>query len=68
MRNRWILLAICLIGFFALNSILTPDSHWSVELIQFIFGMGIGFTLVSMASLYDKLEEDKHSDHTKSEF
>ena len=68
MKKRWILLAICLIGFFALNNILTSDSHWSVELIQFLFGMGVVFTLVSIASLYNKLEEDKYSDHTKSEF
>ncbi len=60
MKLRFIILAISLLGFFLLNTILTPDSHWVVEVFQFTFGIGAVLTLVSLAELYDDIEEEKN--------
>ena len=61
MKNRWILLAICLIGFFALNTILTPDSHSAIELVQFLFGAAGILAMASIAELYDDIEEKQQN-------
>ena len=59
MKLRFIILLISLVGFFSLNTILTPDTHWAIELVQFLFGAAGILAMASIAELYDDIEE-KH--------
>jgi hypothetical protein len=61
MKLRFIVLLISLVGFFSLNTILTPDSHWVVELVQFLFGAAGILAMASIAELYDDIEEKQQN-------
>ena len=61
MKLRFIILLISLVGFFSLNTILTPDSHWAIELVQFLFGAAGILAMASIAELYDDIEEKQQN-------
>ena len=61
MKLRFIILLISLVGFFSLNTILTPDTHWAIELVQFLFGATVILAMASIAELYDDIEEKQQN-------